>query len=371
MSIQTPLTRIVIRLIMGLCLLPFLSSCEKEAPPPVSNVRAIKTEAVSERASGHIRKFSGVVEPADSSSVSFEVSGNVKEVKVNVGDKVSKGQELAVLDKRTYQLNVEAGEAALGRAKVDLADKRNDLDRFQRIQKMDSGAVSQARLDQAKAAHDSARKSVAYTTSQLNLAKRDLKKTILEAPFDGVIAERYVDAFQEVKRGEKLFDIYMEGAMEVAINIPETEIEGIYLGLHCEIRFPTEAGTLFEGVVTEISSVAGTANAFPIKVAIQGDIRRIRPGMIAESTILLGGDIDEETSYLIPLIAALPGDDQSKAYVFVYDPDTSTVKKTPVEGGGIRDNDLVVTKGIKGGDVIAVAGVSFLEDGQKVKLMER
>jgi RND family efflux transporter MFP subunit len=349
-----------------------LTACgKKEEPPTVERIRAIKTYTVKETKAGHIRKFSGVVEAADKSSISFEVSGNVQEVRVNVGDKVTKGQVLAVLDTRTYKLNVEAAEADLGKAKVQLADKRKDLDRLQRIAEQDPGAISQAAIDQAEAAYDSARKNVEFATSQLNLAKRDLSKTVLRAPYNGVIAERYVDAFNEVKRGQRLFDTYMEGGLEVAISIPETEIEGIYLGLDSEIRFPTAPGSIFEGDVTEISSVASVANAFPVKVTILEPGKQIRPGMTAEVTLLLEGK-GVGSAYLIPLMAVVPSDDPKKGFVFVYDPDTSTVKKTPVSGGvGILENDYMVTTGVKGGDIIAVAGVSFLEDGQKVNLMQK
>ncbi len=359
------------KVFVGLSLLFVLWACQEEAPQPVERIRAIKTYTVKERASGRIRKFSGVVEAADSSSISFEVSGNVQEVRVNVGDKVSKGQVLAVLDTRTYQLNVKAAEADLGKAKVQLADKRKDLDRLQRIANQDPGAISQAALDQAKAAYDGAHKNVEYATSQLNLTKRDLRKTVLRAPYNGVIANRYVDPFNEVNRGQRLFDIYMEGGMEVAISIPETEIEGIYLDLKTEIRFSTDPGNIFRGVVTEISSVASTANAFPVKVTILNPNKQIRPGMTAEVTLLLKGKGGEST-YLIPFVAIVPGDDPTRGYVFVYDPNTSTVKKTPVSGtGGVRENNVIVTKGVKEGDIIASAGVSFLEDGQKVKLMEK
>ncbi len=157
--------------------------------------------------------------------------------------------------------------------------------------------------------------------------------------------------------------------MEAAVSIPESEIYGIYLGLPSEIRFPTIPGKVYEGIVTEISKVAGTANAFPVKVTIEDDIKKVRPGMTAEVTIMLAGEASE-TSYLIPVIAVAAGDSEAKGYVYIFDEDTSTVQKTPIEGGGIRDNDVVVTKGVKAGDIIAVAGVSFLEDGQKVKLME-
>lgn len=348
-----------------------LSACRQEPPPPVERIRAIKTYTVKESESGMIRKFSGIVEAVDKSSISFEVSGNVKEVRVNVGDKVSKGQVLAILDKRTYKLKVEAAEADLGKAKVQLADKRKDLDRLQRIANQDPGAISQAAIDQAEAAYDSARKNVEFATSQLNLAKRDLAKTVLRAPYNGAIAERYVDPFNEVMRGQRLFEIYMEGGMEVAISIPETEIEGVYLGLDSEIRFPTDPGNIFRGDVTEISSVASIANAFPVKVTILEPSKQIRPGMTAEVTLFLEGK-GMESAYRIPLMAIVPGDDSTKGYVFVYDPVTSTVKKTVVFGGaGIRENDFIASTGVKSGDIIAAAGVSFLEDGQKVKLMQK
>ncbi len=136
---------------MVMVALSFLFACRQEPPPPVEAVRAIKTITVSEIASGRIRKFSGVVEAADKSSVSFEVSGNVQEVRVNVGDKVSKGDILAVLDKSEYELNVKAAEAALGRSQAQFKNSSNDLERLKRIAKMDPGAVSEARLDNATA----------------------------------------------------------------------------------------------------------------------------------------------------------------------------------------------------------------------------
>ena len=269
----------------------------------------------------------------------------MQEVRVNVGDKVSKGDVLAVLDKRTYELNVKAAEAALGRTRAELKNSRNDLKRLERIAKMDAGAVSERRLDNAKARYSSAEQEVEYTISQLNLAKRDLEKTVLYAPFDGHIAERLVEPFYEVARGQRLFDIYMEGAMEAAVSIPESEIHGIYLGLPGEISFPIIQGKVFKGIVTEISKVAGTANAFPVKVTIEGDLAKVRPGMTAEVTIMLTSEA-AETSYLVPLIAVAAGDEDVKGYVYVFDQDASTVKKTPIESGGIRDNDVVVTKGV-------------------------
>jgi RND family efflux transporter MFP subunit len=176
-----------------------------------------------------------------------------------------------------------------------------------------------------------------------------------------------VDPFQQVALGQKLFDLHMEGAMEAAISVPESEIEYIYLGLPGEIRFPAIPEQVHKGIVTEISKVAGGANAFPVKVTIEADNPRIRPGITAE-VILLLGDEQGETAFLLPIEALAPGGSESKSYVFVFDAETSTVKKTAIESGSFRANNIVVKKGLEAGDIIAAAGVSFLRDGQKVRL---
>ena len=351
---------------------PLFSACSEPPPPPVETIRAIRSITVSEPASGKMRRFSGVVEAADTSNISFEVPGNVQTVNVAVGERVAKGQALAVLDDRTFRLNVEAAETGVASAEVAVSDALNNLQRQQRIAAQDRGAITERSMEQAEAAYASARQNLSYSTSRLNLAKRDLERTTLYAPFDGVIAERHVDPFEEVNRGQKLFVLYVEGVMEAAISIPESEIDQVFLGLHSEVRFPAIAGQINKGIVNEISTVAGTANAFPVRVAIEADAdnARIRPGITAEVVLLLGGD-DGEESYLIPVGALSPGGADGANYVFVYDVESSTVTRTAIEDEGIRDSAVVVTSGLKAGDIIAVAGVSFLRDGQKVRLMEQ
>jgi RND family efflux transporter MFP subunit len=353
-----------------LVLISALTACGEEPPPPTETVRAVRTVTVAEPASGKVRRFSGVVEAASTSSLSFEVPGNVKEVKVEVGETVSRGQVLATLDDGAFRLKVEAAEATVGRAEVELADSDRESTRLQRIAGRDRGLVSQQMLDQARASYEATRKNLSYAQSRLNLAKRDLDRTVLRAPFDGVVTERHVDPFQEVDRGQRLFDLHAEGVMEAAISIPESEIMQVHLGLPGQIRFPAIPGQTHEGIVTEISSAAGTANAFPVRLTIRGDSEEIRPGLTTEVNLTLGGD-REETAYLIPISALVPAEGETASSVFVFDPETSMVKKTAIEHGGIRADNLIVEKGLEAGDIVAVAGVSFLRDGQPVRLMEQ
>jgi RND family efflux transporter MFP subunit len=343
-----------------------LAACKEEPPKVMENIRAIKTITVSERGSGQLRRFPGIVEAVDTSSISFEVAGNTREVNVNVGDRVVEGQVLATLDDKPFQLSVEGAEAEVGRAKAQLAEKDTDYERQKTLYEKDW--VAKAAYDQALAARDSAANQVSYANSKLNLARRDLEKTVLTAPFDGVIAGKFVDPFQEVARGEKVFEIYREGAMDVLLSVPETAINEVYLGLPAEITFPSDKVASLKGRVSEIGTVAGDANAFPVKVAIADPPDQVLPGMTAEVALILG-EVGGEVSYLVPISAIAAGDKPGEGYVFVFDPKTDTVKKTEVRGSGVKDNRIFITQGISPGDVIAVAGVSFLRDGQKVKLM--
>jgi RND family efflux transporter MFP subunit len=350
-------------------LLPLLFACGDEPPSPTEAVRAIRAITVTELATARMRRFSGVIEAADTAGVSFEVSGVVQEIGANVGDKFSKGQVLAVLEEREHKLNVDATQAAVGRADVELSHARADFERLRGVAEIDAGAISIRSLEQAEATYGGARNDLNYAISRLNLAKRDLESIELRAPFDGIIAESHVDAFQQISRGEKIFTVNMEGAVEAAISIPESEIGMIYLGLLGEIRFPSIPGEAFKGIVTEISQVAGTANAFPIKVTVEAGNPNIRPGITAEVSLSFA-DEAAEAGYLVPIGAITSGGNAGESYVFVFDAETSTVVRTAIESGGYRDSTVIVNKGLEAGDVVAVAGVSFLRDGQEVTLLQ-
>ena len=357
---------IVTALLSGL--IPVLVACEEEVPEPKERVRALKTITVSERAGSRSRVITGTVQAVDESNLSFEVSGNIVSLPADVGDKVSKGQLLASLDRQRFGLAAEAAEANVGRAEAVLSEKHNEFDRQQTLFK--KKWVSEAALQQAEASAKSASNDLRYTRAQLNLARRDLERTELHAPFSGVVAKRHVDAHQEIKSGQPIYSVYADGAMEVRINVPETSINALNVGQQAEIQLSSGENGALNGKVSEIGTSAEVGNTYPVKVAILDADETILPGMTASVMLLLEDDT-QEAAFLIPVGALVPGEEPRQGYVFRFDPDTSKVQRVPVRGRGVRDDMVVITKGITAGDVIAVAGVSFLRDGQKVKLLVR
>ena len=343
-----------------------LGACEEPVPEVVEQVRAIKTMTIRELASGQTRKYSGIIEATDSSALSFQVSGNVQSVGVELGERVNQGQLLAVLDPKPYELNVQAAKAELSKARAELSEKQQEFTRQKTL--FDKGWVAKAALDQATAGFESAQSQVNFAVSQLNLANRDLGLTKLTAPFDGIIAEREIDPFIEVGAGQKVFEINAEGAIEATFDVPETTIAQITMGMPLKIRFSTGGLCDCEGRITKIGSVAGDANAFPVTAAVLDPPEGVLPGMTAEVTLILQGSA-EETAFLLPLAALAPGGTPPDGSIYVFDAESSTVRKTAVKIKGATDNMVAIFEGVSTGDVVATAGVSFLSDGQQVKLL--
>jgi len=353
--------------ILALTVLLFLlTACDKE-PRVAERVRAIKTMTVSDSADVRTRQFSGIVKATDFSQLSFEVGGKVETVKVNIGDHVVRGQVLATLDERDFKLNVAAAEAEVIEAKANRRHKKAELDRETSIFRQ--GAGSQRKVDRARYFYEASRAAVDLALAKLNLAKRDLEKTTLHAPYAGYIAVRKVEPHVEVLPGQMLFRLDGEGTLEVVVGVPETTVHSLVNGSRTDVAFPTLPDETVQGRISYIGSAAGAANLFPVKVALTDPPANVSPGMTAEVTFQIKSD--DNGGYLIPLKAILPTKDPMTGYVFIYDPKTSTVRKTLIHGEGPgRTNMAIVSEGIKPGDILAVAGVSFLTDGLKVKLMQ-
>lgn len=356
----------LITTIAGLSIMVFLLSSCKDDSTFTEQTRSIKTITVKETAAGKVRKFSGIVQATETSRLSFEVGGMVQEVNVDIGDRVQKGQELAVLDDEPYRLQVDGAEAELAKAKANVVNTTAEYERQERV--FTQGAGTQSKLDNAKYNYEAAKSNVTYYVSQLNLSQRNLRKTSLVAPYEGYIAERDVEPHEEIQAGRQVFGIDAVGALEAVLAVPETTISQINADTAATVTFPTLPGQSVTGKVTEIGSAAIKANAFPVKIALIEPPETINPGMTAEVSLVFGEE-GLPTGYLVPLQALLPGEEVNRGYVFVYDPVASIVKKTRVRTRGTEKNMMVIESGLAAEDIVATAGVSFLVDGMKVKLL--
>ena len=354
-----------------ICLLlvsAFLGGCEKEVAEPEERIRAVKTIVVGDLASDQFRKFPGTIEPVESSQLSFEVDGIVQAVLVDVGDTFKKGDVLAHLDNQSFKLSVASAEAALSRAMAQLEEKQSAYEREQRIQSEDPGATTQKAVDQARAGYESQVQEVSYSQARLELSVRDLSNTELVAPYDGMVAARFVEPSEVAGRGVHMLEVYAEEAMQVAVSIPEQVIGKVHTGLEGQVVLNNRPDDPYEATVAEVGSSATSANAYPATAIINKPDEWVRPGMTAELRLAFV-DAEMQSAYLIPVQAFLPGLENKDHFVYLFDAQSSTVRKTAVQTKGIQGDDMVIIGGITPGDVLVVAGVPFLRDGQEVKLM--
>ena len=147
--------------------------------------------------------------------------------------------------------------------------------------------------------------------------------------------------------------------------------QSLTIGQQVDITVADLPNLSLKGAINELGSKAEQVSAFPVVVRMENNASGLNAGMSVEVAIeepLIGGG----NGFLLPLSVLAPegGKElQRVATVFIYDNANSTVKKREIMVGGIRGNDLVVTGGLEAGDLVASAGVSYLVDGQKVKLL--
>ena len=277
---------------VALFIVLLVAGCD-DAPSesPIERVRAIKPYYVTEPAGGAVYRYSGIVAAANTSSLSFAVSGTVKTVSVKQGQRVKKNQVLATLDPEPFQINLQAARSDLQSAQAAFSKQQLDLDRQKKL--YERGWISKAGYEQALSAFDSAEGSLNVVRSRLASAERDLAKTKLTAPFAGTIAEREIDPFVEVKAGQALFALNSNEALDVELSVPDGVVGRISIGLPVNVEVSTVPECGCSGRITEIGSAAGTANAVSVKASLVESAPGLLPGMTAEITIVAADDQDD------------------------------------------------------------------------------
>jgi multidrug efflux system membrane fusion protein len=354
------------------------SGCQEAAAPPELPPRAIQWEQISDSVTGENRVISGIVLAISDTQLAFEVGGTVVSVEVNFGDRVKRDQVLARLDPEPFELTVS--DAAAGLAEVTALRESARADASRTTVLFEADVASKQELDRDIARRDSRESQVDAAQARLNLARRDQRRAVLRAPFDGAISVREVDRSVTVTAGQTVFEMDSgESGLRVEVQMPETLISRIGQGDEVVVTFPSvgaqelDVGDRSYGaVVAEVGTRAGLGNSFPVRADLLDPPEGLRPGMTAEVRFSMAREESElvELEGIVIPMAALLAETDNRFFVFVYDKQSSTVAKRAIRSGGVRDNHVAVLDGLEAGSIIATAGVSFLRDGQQVTLLD-
>jgi RND family efflux transporter MFP subunit len=333
----------------------FLSGCQEAAPPPpeteVSRPVAMLEVAGSDVASG--LRFPGRVRAVQRAQLAFNVPGQIVAFPAREGESLSAGDLIASLDPAAFQARLSAA-----RAEFDAA--RTDYERVRKIWEQ-SQAVAKAEVDQKRTAMEVARSAYAA-------ARQDAEDTRLTAPFDGLVARRYAENFQNVQAKEPVVSLQNVEELEIVIHVPERVMRSEPRRAAAVARFDDIPGRRFPLTLKSYSAEADPqTQTYEVVLGLTRpqDVT-ILPGMSAEVLPEAAAGEAGASAVTVPLQAVTSAPDGTPR-VWVVDPETDRVASRTVAVGGILGSEVTVLEGLQVGERIVTAGLGRLREGMLVR----
>ncbi|MBR6711666.1 MAG: efflux RND transporter periplasmic adaptor subunit [Selenomonadaceae bacterium] len=331
-----------------------LIGCSKEdtqAPkPPLVKVQQVEAANAAQE-----ENYSGVVRGRYETNLSFQVGGKIISRDVQTGSRVRAGDVLMTLDPKDIVEQARSAEAQVASTRAQLQLAKANLDRYAELFK--SEAIAAAVLDQYQTQYDAAQAAYDAAVAQAQQTRNALDYTTLTANADGVISDIQAEVGQVVAAGQSVLTLVQAGELEVVASIPENKISAVQIGQRVSITF-WATGNEITGTVREIAPMADSAaRTFTVKISIP-DTSNIQLGMTANV-------ITRETSasaIVLPMTAIYQTGDAAQVWIV----EGGKVMLKAVEVTAFDDNSVQV-RGLKAGDVVVVAGVNKLRDGQEVR----
>jgi membrane fusion protein, multidrug efflux system len=297
----------------------------------------------------------------EEASVAAEVSGRITELRVSEGAAVSKGDIVLEIDRERRELELANERALVAGARSEIAQERRERNRIQTLFK--SEAASQAQLDAASTRLFSAEAKLAAAEAKLGLAQLALRNASVAAPFDGLVARRFVSAGDHVAEGEKLFDLVALDPIEVEFHLSERDSARAAVGHHVEVRVTPYPNEVFRAIVHVVSPrIDPATRTLRVKARVENSERKLRPGLFARADL---GVAERERVAMVPEQAVLQRSDGSVVFVVR---DGNRAERRQVRLGVFRQGLAEVIEGVAVGEQVIVRGSSRLVDGAVVDL---
>lgn len=315
---------------------------EKTGGPSPVRVKVMKVALSEQKTSG---RFSGTVEEAAGTPLSFSVMGTVNAVSFRLGDRVEKGQLLASLDATSVRSSYDAAKAALVQAE----------DAYRRMKELHGkGSLPEIKWVEVQSKLQQAR-------SMEEMARKNLKDCKLYAPFSGVIADKSVEVGQNVIPGMAVGKLLGVSRLKVKISMPESEIASVSLHQKAEIVVPALGSRRFSGMVSEKGIMADPfSRSYEMNIDVADAGGDLMPGMVAE--VRLAG-ADGGTAVIVPArIVQL--DEKNRSFVWIDN--NGVAEKRVISCGDFAGDGVVITSGLKVEDRIIVEGQQKVCNGTKI-----
>ena len=356
---------------------------KKLSEPEPEIIRPVRTIALKSASESMLRHYFGTLQGAKRADLSFRVSGTLNKINVEKGASVKKGQLLATLDPRDFNTRVKQAQSSQAQAQAQFNDAQTNFKRYENLYKQK--VVPRATYDTYKTQMDVAKSALNAAIASTKTVRDSLKDTELHAPFDGVIVNRMVENFQDITAKQTIFSLQDISVLEIVFNIPDIdvllapipnvknieELKSKQDLFSINARFEAIPDKVFPLTLKEISAQANAAtNTYPVTATMpkQKNIRLL-PGMAVtvEVDFNSGNNVADE-KFFVPSTAILNENNNNFVWIF----DNGIAKKIPVKIGSMNNDSQIEisSTNLKNNDLIITAGVYFLHDNQKVRLLE-
>jgi RND family efflux transporter MFP subunit len=325
--------------------------CSQTKTNTEETVRSVKTDTARIYGEKPKAVFPGKVKAASDVDLSFRVAGPIAAIHVEAGAFVRKGQTLAGIDPRDYEIQLAATEAEYRQIKAE-AERVIELYERNSVTPNDYDKAVYG-LQQIAAKYDAHRNALADTK--------------LLAPFDGYVQKLFFVAGETVGAGMPVLSMIDAGAPEVEINIPSSAYirRDRFESFACEVDiYP---GRIFPLDLIGITQKANMNQLYTVRLKMKDGGRQVpSPGMATMVTIRFRPE--KSDLVCIPYTALFSANAASS--VWIYDPDSHTVTARHVATHELHaDGTVVISEGLTAGEIVVTAGVHSLTEGEKVKIL--
>ena len=288
--------------------------------------------------------YSGTFEPNKETKISAELQGKINTLLVDVGSVVIKGQTLVLLDNSLLKLQVQTID-------FQVEGLEADVKRFIILAKAD--AIQGVQLEKAELGLKSAKVQRAILLEQIN-------KTTIKAPFQGVVTAKLSEEGAFAAPGVPLLQITDITNLKFTVNVPENDLRQFKLNHSYTITADAYPNISFTGKVTMIGSKANMGSSFPIQFTLNNtsDLK-IKSGMFGKVNL---ENASQEMGIIIPASAMVGTAIQPQVYLIK---NGKSVMQNITISKNIQ-NKVVVSSGLKEGDVIVTNGFINLYDGANI-----
>ena len=341
-----------------------LVSCSKSGGGELKNPKGdgvpVTVTAIEIVPLDRVLSIIGTLFAKDEAMIAATVEGQVEATRVDFGDRVTLGQELALIDVTTYEALARQATANLAKARASLVNAEQTLKRTQDLLKDKISSASE--LDKATADAGQARAETKAAEAAEAIAQLNLERSRVRAPFPGAVAERIASAGDYVKVGSPLFRLVNDSVLKFIFQVPERSASFVTKKLPVQFSVDNYPGETFTGSVYLISPAVSTASrAFGVGALVTNTNFRLKANSFARGSLTLERAVPTP---MVPLEAVVSFAGVSK--VFVVEGEIARARTVKV--GRIQEGRQEILEGLKAGERVVITGQNILSDGAKVAL---